>query len=153
MGRLFEAKDGRLPGPLAATLKPEFHDALDHPIRRDVLRALNRSSQPQGIGQLSAKLRAVRPAELSYHLQVLRRSGAIDTSGSSDPGHDHYVSELDRDRRVGAILRATEQQDREGREAAASGNASSLLTMFRVPRPSRTIRLRGRSKIDSKQDR
>jgi hypothetical protein len=85
---------------------------------------------------------------------VLRQAGTV----AAEPAgmgqvRAQYGSEVAGDGRVRAVLRATEQWDREQREAAAGASASSLLTMFRVPRPTRTIRLRGRSKIDAEQDR
>jgi hypothetical protein len=83
-------------------------------------------------------------------LRVLQRSGAVATSRTgADPGRDRYASEVAGDGRVGAVLRATEKGDRERREVVESANASPALTMFRVPRPVRTIRLRSRRKIDA----
>jgi hypothetical protein len=145
----------RLPPRLAETLKPELHDALDHLIRREVLRVLNRNSRTQRVPELKTKIGAFRLAELSYHLQVLWRSGAVacHTSESLDGEGTRYASEVSGDRQVCAVLRATEQRDRGRREAAAAAEASPLLTMFRVPRPVRTIRLRSQREVESERDR
>jgi DNA-binding transcriptional ArsR family regulator len=156
MGGSLEMEEGRLSGQLAAMLKPEFHDALDHPIRREVLRALSRSDQPRGVAEIGAELHSFRLSQLSYHLQVLRRAGTVALSPAgrgTDRGRALYASEVDGDGQVKAVLRATEQWDRKQREAAAEANVSPLLTMFRVPRPVRTIRLRSRSRIDAEQER
>jgi len=150
------AEDGRLSAWLAEPLGPELRDALDHPIRRDVLRTLNQSGKSCSVAEIGTDLPAFHPGQLGYHLQVLRRSGAVASvpadlgSGQSRP---RYASEVLDDGQVRAVLRATEQWDRQRREAAAAANGSPLLTMFSVPRPVRTIRLRGRSQVDAERDR
>ncbi|MDQ3724292.1 MAG: hypothetical protein M3335_00130, partial [Actinomycetota bacterium] len=70
--------------------------------------------------------------------------GAVARAGSrpGPVGREHlYESTLAEDARVGAALRATEPLDREHRQAREGRHSSRLLTMFRVPRPTRTIRL------------
>jgi DNA-binding transcriptional ArsR family regulator len=144
-----EPPEDRLPGQLAAKLGPRLQDALDHPVRREVLRALNRSVRSQSTLEVRAELRAFGPSQLRYHLQVLRRSGAIASdSAAADTGGagPRYASEVVDDGEVKAVLRATEGGDRLRREAAAAASASPLLTMFRTPRPIRTIRLGGRAR-------
>jgi len=133
-GESFEAREDRLPGALAARLEPKLQDALDHRVRRELLRSLNRGGRSRSTAELRAELRAVRPSQLRYHLQVLRRSGVV--AG---------------DEKVKAVLRATERIDREQSEAAAAASASPLLTMFRTPRPVRTVRLRGRARTRGDQ--
>jgi DNA-binding transcriptional ArsR family regulator len=150
------AEDGRLARRLAARLEPKLHDALDHPIRRELLRTLSRRGTPRTVAELRVELRAFRPGQLGYHLQVLRRSGAVASKSGGAPtasSHTRYASGVHGDGRVQALLRATERADRERREAAAAANASPLLTMFRIPRPIRTIRLRGRNELDAERDR
>jgi|SRR3954447_3513619 len=150
------AVDGRLAARLAAGLEPKLQDALDHPVRREVLRALSQGGGSHSVAEIGAELRAFGLGQLGYHLQVLRRSGAV-ASVAVDLGtgqnRARYASEVCEDAQVRAVLRATEQGDRERREAAAQAKLSPLLTMFRVPRPVRTIRLRGRSTIDAEQER
>lgn len=146
-GGFVDAEDGRLSARLAETLDSELHDALDHPVRREVLRALNQNGRARTAAEISAELRPFRLSQVGYHLQVLRRSGTV-ASGPADLGggqaRARYASEVGADGRVRAVLRATERSDRERREAAIAAGASPLLTMFRVPRPVRTIRLGGR---------
>ncbi|HEV2856994.1 MAG TPA: winged helix-turn-helix domain-containing protein [Solirubrobacterales bacterium] len=146
-----EAEDGRLSAGLAATLEPSLHHALDHPFRREVLRILNRGPHPHSISELQAELPPFQRGQLSYHLRILREAGLVAAeSNGSDPAGDHarYASALADDGRIRAVLRATERWDRQRREAMGSGRATTLLTMFRTPRPVRTIRLRGSGKKD-----
>jgi DNA-binding transcriptional ArsR family regulator len=150
-----EAHHSRLPGRLAARLDPKVQDALDHPIRREILRVLNRAGRPRSVAELGADLSAYRVSQLGYHLRVLQRSGTL-TSLPSDGQRMHglfrYASEVREDVQVRAVLRATEQGDRKQREATTAASVTALLTMFRAPRPIRTIRLRGRGKTDAESD-
>lgn len=149
------AEDGRLAERLAAGLEPKLQDALDHPIRRELLRTLNEGRRFRNIAEIGIALRAFRPAQLGYHLRVLQRSGAIASVPvdlSTGQARPRYASQVGDDMRVRAVLRATEQWDRERREAAAEANASPFLTMFRVPRPVRTIRLRRRSAMEAERE-
>lgn len=150
-----DAGSGRLSPGLAATLGPEFQDALDHPVRRELLRALNRSQRSQGVAELGAGLSGFRLSQLGYHLQVLRRSGSIVSTGGPgiDRSRPRYASQVSEDEQVRAVLRATERWDRERREAVAAAASAPLLTMFRVPRPAVTIRLRGRGRLDPEPGR
>lgn len=150
------AEDGRLCTQLAARLDPKLKDALDHPVRRELLRTLSRRARACSMVELDGELRGFNRSKLSYHLQVLRQAGtvtSISVGASTNDGHVVYASAIDGDGRVKAVLRATERWDRERREAAAAANTSPLLTMFRVPRPVRTIRLRGRGRVDAERDR
>lgn len=154
-GNSVAAEDGRLAERLAASLDPKLRDALDHPIRRELLRTLNEGRRSQSAAEVATELRAFRPSQLDYHLQVLRLSGAVASVPAdlgTGQGRARYASEVGDDGRVKAVLRATERWDRELREAAAEANLSPLLTMFRVPRPVRTIRLRGRKAVEAEQE-
>ncbi|HET9593867.1 MAG TPA: helix-turn-helix domain-containing protein [Solirubrobacterales bacterium] len=144
-----EAGDGRLSTRLAETLDPKLQDALDHPVRREVLRTLNRSGRSRAVSELGVELNGFPLSQLNYHLQVLAQLGTVGADSTHlrfGQAHAHYASEVSDRKEVLVVLRATERLDRERRQAAASASAPSHLTMFRVPRPTRTIRLRGRSK-------
>jgi DNA-binding transcriptional ArsR family regulator len=146
MQRDFESSEDRLPGQLAAGLGPRLQDALDHPVRRELLRTLSRGSRSRSTAEIHAQLGAFRPSQLCYHLQVLRRAGAVVAIPAGDAGsRPRYASGTAADEEVRAVLRATERQDREQTEAALAASGSPLLTMFRTPRPVRTVRLRGRA--------
>ena len=150
MEKAVEAEDGRLSARLAAGLEPKLQDALDHPVRRELLRALNRSERPRSGGEMAAQLPPFGLSRLTYHLQVLRRSGAVASESScAGPGGGRalYASAVFDDGQVLAVLRATERWDRERRQAEAGERASRHLTMFRAPRPALTIRL-GRGKLE-----
>jgi DNA-binding transcriptional ArsR family regulator len=149
-----EGGSGRLAAHLAATLDPKLQDALDHPVRREVLRAFHGKGRSRSVAEIGARL-PVRAGQLSYHLRVLRDSGTIvpEPAGVGiDRGRARYASEVCGDRDVRSVLRATERWDREQTEALARANASPLLAMFRLPRPVRTIRLRGRARSASGPD-
>lgn len=146
---LFEPPEDRLPGQLAAKLEPRLQDALDHPARREVLRALNRSPRARSASELRVELQSLRPSQLRYHLQVLRRSGAVasDPPGPNLTGRrSRYASEVIDDGEVRAVLRVTERRDRQQSEAKAAAAGSPSLTMFPTPRPVHTIRLRSRAR-------
>ena len=126
--------DGRLDDELAAILEPKLQDALNHPTRREILRVLHASEQPCSVAGVLSKLPPFKRGEVSYHLQVLQRCGAV-------VGDSPYRSAVADDSKVRAALRATERDDRRCREGKRKGGSSGVLTMFRVPRPERTIRL------------
>lgn len=136
--------DGRLGDELAAALEPELQDALNHPTRREILRVLNRNGQPCSVTGILGKLPPLKRGEVRYHLQVLLDSGAVSTDRTrpAPGGRDIlYRSALADDPAVRAVLGATEREDRRCRRVANGDGSSSLLTMFRVPRPERAIRL------------
>jgi DNA-binding transcriptional ArsR family regulator len=147
-------KGGRLPRRLMVTLDPDIQDALDNPVRRELLRTLDRRGNPVTVGEVMVELRPYRRSQLGYHLQVLLRAGVVASEPEVTIRGDsaRYASEMSADGSVRAVLRATEHWDRERREAMAASNASPLLTMFRVPRPVRTIRLRSQGRIDAERD-
>jgi DNA-binding transcriptional ArsR family regulator len=141
-----EAEDGRLAANLAASLEPRLRDALDHPFRREVVRILNRDRHPRSVTELQADLPPFQPEQLGYHLRVLREAGVVAAKGNgagTAGKHARYGSVAAEDGRIRGVLRATERWDRQQRETRESHKASPLLTMFRTPRPIRSIRLRG----------
>lgn len=145
-----EAGDGSLSAHLAARLEPKLQDALDHPVRREVLRALHRGERAWSVAEIGAQV-SFRLSQLSYHLQVLHRSGTVVSELAAiggGRGCAQYASGVSGDDEVRSILRATERWDREQGEADAGVNVSPVLTMFRTPRPVRTIRLSGRERSD-----
>jgi DNA-binding transcriptional ArsR family regulator len=139
-----ETEDGRLPAALAVSLEPKLQDALGHPVRREVLRALHGDERACSAAEIDAQL-PFRPSQLGYHLRVLQRLGAVVSKPASapTPRDPEFASEVHGNGRVRSVLGATERWDRERCETAAKASASPLLTMFRTPRPIRTIRLRG----------
>jgi DNA-binding transcriptional ArsR family regulator len=136
--------DGRLEPGLAATLDRQLQDALDHPLRREILRTLSAESGARSIGEIRSALASFRASELNYHVVVLLRTGAIALDGERPVlgGRQRfYTSEVAGKSQVESVLRATEKEDKGRRRAVAGGRSARFLTMFRIPRPTRTIRL------------
>jgi DNA-binding transcriptional ArsR family regulator len=137
--------DGRLADELAATLEPQLQDALNHPTRREILRILHASDQACAVTGILDQLSPLTRSEISYHLRVLRDAGSIFDDGTRPaPGGREvlYRSALRAEAGVIAALWVTEQLDCRRRKAGDEPRPSSALTMFRIPRPGRTIRLR-----------
>lgn len=136
--------DGRLTVELAASLEPHLQDALNHPVRREVLRVLRNGEGSQGVTAILGGLAPVTRGEVSYHLQILQRAGAVavDEGRPDLAGRERrYESTVSEVPQVGAVLRATEAFDRERREARKAQRSPGFLTMFRIPKPVRTLRL------------
>jgi DNA-binding transcriptional ArsR family regulator len=145
-------EDGRLAADLVATLEPQFQDALNHPTRRDILRVLQGARQPRSITDIAAALPQLSRGEISYHAQVLEDSGCVEVDGSRRrPGGQERLlrSAVGDSGQALLVLGATERSDREHRRRAAAEPPSSQLTMFRVPRPARTVRLLGRRRREA----
>lgn len=137
--------DGRLADELAATLEPRLQDALNHPTRRGILRVLHGSDRPCGVTEILGALSPLTRGEISYHLGVLRDAGSVFDDGTRPaPGGREvlYRSALRAEAGVIAALWVTEQLDCRRRKAGDEQRSSGALTMFRIPRPGRTVRLR-----------
>lgn len=124
MGKLecAESDDGRLSADLAAMLEPELQDALDHPVRREILRGLNGRGRARTPAELAARLAPLSLSQINYHLQVLAGGGAIVGSGG-DGGGAPYLSDVSDKPQVIAVLQATERADRERRRAASAAGS------------------------------
>jgi DNA-binding transcriptional ArsR family regulator len=152
VGKVFQPDDGRFSSQLSEVFGSGLRDAIGHATRRDVLRALHRKERPCGLDEIALELPAFGIGRLSYHLQVLRQAGVVtETLGHQGPAR--YRSVVSEDGQVRAVLRATARWDGARREAAAFASPNPLLTMFRIPRPVRTIRLRSRRKTDEDGER
>ena len=104
----------KLPDILAAMLPPRTQDALDHPVRRQVLRILNSSRQARSAGEMAATLPGVPQGAVSYHAQVLESQGSICLTGvkREEAGvARHYTSKVAGDARVAIVLDAMRQDD------------------------------------------
>lgn len=135
---------GRLADELAVTLEPKLQDALNHPTRRSILRVLHQQKEARSVTAILGELRPLKRGEVVYHLQVLQTCGVVLAEGTrpAAAGRDVlYRSEPASDASVLGVLRATERQDRERRQVTKGSRSSSRLTMFRIPRPERSIRL------------
>ena len=138
------ADDGRLTTELAASLEPHLQDALNHPLRREILRVLRTGEGSRGVTAILGGLAPLSRSDVSYHLEILRSSDVVvldDVRPGPAGGERFYESTVREDAQVAAALRATAAFDREHREARRADRSSRLLTMFRVPKPVRTLRL------------
>lgn len=114
-GQLRANHQNRLPLELAELLTPPLEHALNHPLRRDILRALAGADQPRSAAELVAALPATNVTLLNYHAAVLERCDLVrivegDVAGEG-PGH-RYTSNVTEDVQIVAILSATEAADR-----------------------------------------
>ena len=135
--------NGRLADELAATLEPRLQDVLNHPTRREILRIIHASDRPCSVSEILDKLPPLARGEVSYHVRVLRNAGSVFDDGTRPaPGGREvlYRSALRSEAGVTAALWVTEQLDGRRRKAADE-HRYSVLKMFRVPRPGRTLRL------------
>jgi DNA-binding transcriptional ArsR family regulator len=138
-----KVSEGRLPAALAAALDPHLREALENPTRREVLRSLHGSDRALEVVEIASELGEFTVSEVAYHLRVLERSGGA-TVANGRPSvmgeRRRYVSGVADNGQALAALRATQQWDRT-HQRRGDRRSSAHLTIFRVPRPTRTIRL------------
>jgi hypothetical protein len=135
-------------GPgMGVGLDSRHEDALSHPLRREILRNLNADGRPRGLSAIAAALPPFTVGEVNYHVQVLRGVGMIVSDGTV-PGPSGrqraYRSEVAEAASALAVLRASQRRDRETLRLASNRPRSSLLSMFRTPRPIRSVRFGAR---------
>jgi len=116
-----EPGGGRLSAKATTGLKPKLQHALNHPIRREVLRRLNSSAEACTAVQLAKGMEPVALSQVSYHMQVLVRSGVAASEGSGPYSECPSYIDTVLDAQALAILRETEAWDRGQRKAAARG--------------------------------
>jgi DNA-binding transcriptional ArsR family regulator len=98
------------------SLPQQKREALNHPVRRQILRTLNRSESPLSPGEIaSTGLPDSSLSVVSYHARVLRTCGSVSLS-TSDPSADEraplYVSNVADDEQVATVLEATRDLDK-----------------------------------------
>lgn len=124
-----EPEGSRLSHSLAMMLEPELQEALDHPVRREILRSVNRRGDPPAIpAEIASRLSRWRLAQLSYHAQVLTDAAALvgpieefEEPFPNEIGHFDHLTHLAERPQVVAVLQAMERPDRERWLPAASG--------------------------------
>ncbi len=111
-----ETKAEQLPSQFATQLSATERDALGHPVRRQILRALNASAEPRSPGEIAAvALPHVNLSVVSYHAQVLEICGSValaDTRQVDGGVARLYASRVSGDEQVTAVLQATRGLDR-----------------------------------------
>lgn len=141
------AEDGRLADEMLAILEPELQDALNHPTRREILRALHEESCSRSVTEILGELAPLRRGEVAYHAQVLKDSECVGVVGNRPaPGGQEQVlaSLVAGSDQVLHVLRATRHLDRNHRQRTKTESSPGRLAMFRLPNPTRTVRLLGR---------
>jgi hypothetical protein len=116
-----EPDDGRLPPDLAMMLEAELLRALNHPVRREILRSLKDGDRPRTAVELAARLAPFSIGQVSYHVRVLVEAGAVVGRDVSPAGGLPVASDVCDLPPVIAALQATEGGDREWRQALAAG--------------------------------
>jgi len=105
-----------LPPDLGAALTPTMRHALDHHLRREILRTLHRSEGPRSPGEIAAALPAETSVSLvSYHAHVLESCGSLnlaDVQPTGDTLAHRYASNVSGDTQIVSILQTTEALDR-----------------------------------------
>ena len=111
-----ETKAEPLPSQFADQLSATARDALGHPVRRQILRTLNASTEPQSPSEIGAvALPHVNLSVINYHAQVLEVCGSValsDTRQVSGGIARLYASKVADDEQVAAVLQATRGLDR-----------------------------------------
>jgi DNA-binding transcriptional ArsR family regulator len=106
----------KLPSQLAAQLPPSTRDALGHPVRRQILRALNESGEPRSPSEIAATaLPNASVSVISYHAQVLETCDSVAMTGTRQVHGSVarlYASKVAGDEQVAAVLQATRGLDR-----------------------------------------
>lgn len=147
------ADDGRLGADLLATLEPGFQDPLNHPTRRDILRVIHEDGRPCAVGEIVADLDPLKHGEVAYHAQVLKDAECVEAVGSRPaPGGEEQIlaSLVAASEAVLAVLRSTRHSDRNlRRRMPAEKSPPGVMAMFRVPRPTYSIRLLNRRRRPS----
>lgn len=105
----------RLPVEFAELLSPPLEHALNHPLRREILRALNQSEAPRSAGELvTASLPKTGVTLINYHAGVLENCEVVRVAESEPNGEGitrRYASNVANDPQIAAILDATEPLD------------------------------------------
>ena len=111
-----EIKAAMLSSQLAAQLPASTRDALGHPVRRQILRALNESGEPRSPSEIvAAALPHASVSVVSYHARVLETSDSVAMTGTRQAHGDVarlYASKVAGDEQIAAVLQATRGLDR-----------------------------------------
>ena len=118
VGQVGGERGRRLPLELAELLTPPLEHALNHPLRRGLLRALNRSDHPRAAAELVDDcLPTTNVTLLNYHAAVLERCDLLRVIENDVAGEGfgrRYASGVAEDVQIIAVLSATEASDRAG---------------------------------------
>jgi DNA-binding transcriptional ArsR family regulator len=101
---------------LAATLAPHLKRALDNPIRRRILRALDSSDEAYTLEGLSKMLPGISLSTISFHVRTLEECGTVSARvplPATERGRsgNRYVSSIGDDQGVREVLSHTRRDD------------------------------------------
>lgn len=110
-------EDQRLPASLVRALTPEVRHALNHPVRRRILRTLNDSQTARTPAAIATLIHPTPGMSvLGYHLRVLEQLGCIRSpapgTAASGKAPTLYESNVADEEQITSILQATRQLDR-----------------------------------------
>lgn len=104
----------KLPPEVIEGLAPHQQRALDHPIRRQILRVLSRDAAPQTLSEICEGIPETSISTIGYHLLVLEECAFVSVSGVlTGPGdaERHFASNVADNRVVMAALQETQRLD------------------------------------------
>ena len=114
-GRIRGKHARRLPTEFAELLDPPVEHALNHPLRREILRALNQCDGPRSAGEIATEcLPKTGVTLINYHAAVLETCEIVRISEEEPNGQGltrRYASNVANDTQIAAILGATEPLD------------------------------------------
>lgn len=88
-------------------------DALNHPVRRQILRTLIASDRPLApVEIVAAGLPSASLSTVAYHARVLEDSGSVSRANGDTP--PRYSTEISSNPEIVALLEATRQADEAG---------------------------------------
>jgi DNA-binding transcriptional ArsR family regulator len=105
--------ESKLPAEIAAALEPQEQSALDHRVRRDILRQLLARS-PQSPNELTLALSSAALSVVQYHLSVLTNIGAVTIDGTREAKGSRqsvYAPAFADEDRILGVLGKMEKQD------------------------------------------
>lgn len=100
---------------LLAALPPQAQKAVEHPVRREILRTLNGSGDSRTSIEIAATtLPTSSISVINYHALVLEATGSIGVTGMQPNGGGLirlYASNVTDDQQIISFLKATRQLD------------------------------------------
>jgi DNA-binding transcriptional ArsR family regulator len=110
------SSESHLPAELASSLAPHLKRALDNPIRRRILRALNKDGEPRTLGELSTLIPGTNISTIGYHVLTLEECGTVSVTvllaeSAFGRAGNRYASNIGDDQAVREVLSRTRQDD------------------------------------------
>lgn len=100
--------------PQRRRISPKLIHGLSHPVRRELLRLLNRTLEPRSAQQMSGSFVGVNLSNIAYHLRVLQHAELVkeDSQRHVRGALEKFVVSLVPDHpQISVILSDTEKDD------------------------------------------